>query len=125
MSYRDAQAFLDDVPDWRAAIGMVGAPDHNTLWRAFGTLLKPGRLNRALDLMAADHRAALAAALRARPLSIDATHLEPRHRSRHYDRDCRRCGKGDISHFPMHTRDRPLGEAIFDGEAVATKLLAA
>ena len=40
--------------------------------------------------MAQDCREALAAALRARPLSIDATHLEPRHRSQHYDRVCRK-----------------------------------
>ena len=54
MSDRDAQALLADVPGWRAAIGMRDTPDHNTLWRAFGTLLKPGRLGRALDLLAAD-----------------------------------------------------------------------
>lgn len=90
LSYRDAQAFLADVPGWRAAIGMRGAPDHNTLWRAFGALLKPGRLARALDLMARDRRAGLGVALRAKPLAIDSTHLEPRHRSRHYDRVCRK-----------------------------------
>jgi len=91
LSYRDTQAFLADVPDWRVAIGMTGdAPDHNTLWRAFGSLLKPGRTGRALDLLAADRHTELSVALRARPLSIDATHLEPRHRSRHYDRVCRK-----------------------------------
>ena len=90
LSYRDTQAFLLDVSAWRDAIGMHGVPDHNTLWRAFDALLKPGRTKRALDLLAHDRRAELRVALRAKPLSIDSTHLEPRHRSRHYDRVCRK-----------------------------------
>lgn len=90
LSYRDTQALLADVPDWLGAIGMSGVPDHNTLWRAFGTLLGPSKTRRALDLLAQDRRIELNAALRAKPLSIDATHLEPRHRSGHYDRVCRK-----------------------------------
>lgn len=90
LSYRDIEALLGDVPGWREAIGMAGVPDHNTLWRAFGTLTRTGHLNQALDLLAADRHDALATALRRKPLAIDATHLEPRHRSRHYDRVCRR-----------------------------------
>ena len=90
LSYRDTQALLVDVPAWHDAIGMIGVPDHNTLWRAFRALLKPGRTRRALDLLAHDRRAELNIALRAKPLSIDSTHLEPRHRSRHYDRVCRK-----------------------------------
>lgn len=100
LSYRDTQAFLLDVPVWREAIGMTAVPDHNTLWRALGTLLKPGRTARALDLLAADRRVELNAALRAKPLSIDATHLEPRHRSRHYDRVCRKHDEGVKSPGP-------------------------
>ncbi|HLL91051.1 MAG TPA: transposase [Tepidisphaeraceae bacterium] len=93
LSYRDAQAFLADVPAWLAAAGMARAPDHNTLWRAFGTLLRPGRTAWALDLLAGDRRGELNVALRVKPLSIDATYLEPRHRSRHYDRVCRTRGE--------------------------------
>src|SRR3954467_10103584 len=52
LSYRKAEAFLADVPDWLAAIDLGRAPDHNTLWRAFGSLLKKRRVGRALDLMA-------------------------------------------------------------------------
>ena len=61
LSYRKAEAFLNDVPDWLAAIGLGRAPDHNTLWRALGALLKKRRIDRALDLMADEGAAAPAA----------------------------------------------------------------
>ncbi len=90
LSYRKTEAFLIDVPDWLASIGMNHAPDHNTLWRAFAALLKPRKVKRALDLMADDHADALSADLRAKPLTMDSTCYEQRHRSRHYDRVCRK-----------------------------------
>ena len=90
LSYRKTEAFLTDVPDWLASIGMRHAPDHNTLWRAFGSLLKPDAMKRALDQMADAAADALSAELRAKPLTIDSTCYEPRHRSRHYDRACRK-----------------------------------
>ena len=90
LSYRKAEAFLADVPDWLAAIDLARAPDHNTLWRAFGSLLKRRRVERALDLLAADEARGLRADLAAKPLTVDATCYEPRHRSRHYDRACRK-----------------------------------
>lgn len=90
LSYRKTEVFLADVPDWLASIGMNHAPDHNTLWRAFGALLAPRAIKRALDLMADDDADALSADLRAKPLTIDSTCYEERHRSRHYDRVCRK-----------------------------------
>jgi len=90
LSYRKAEAFLADVPEWLASIGMNHAPDHNALWRAFGSLLKTRAITRALDLMADDDAGALSAELRAKPLTIDSTCYEERHRSRHYDRVCRK-----------------------------------
>lgn len=90
LSYRKVEAFLNDVPDWLAELGLARAPDHNTLWRAFGSMLKGRRVGRALDLLAGDGRMALAADLSAKPLTVDSTCYEPRHRSRHYDRVCRR-----------------------------------
>jgi hypothetical protein len=90
LSYRKAEAFLGDVPDWLAEIDLDRAPDHNTLWRAFRSLLKKRRVERALDLLAEDERATLARDLSAKPLTIDSTCYEPRHRSRHYDRVCRK-----------------------------------
>ena len=90
LSYRKTQAFLVDVPQWTAEVGMKRAPDHNTLWRAFGALFKKGRVKRALDLMATEAQEELSIGLKAKPLTIDSTCYEPRHRSKHYDRVCRK-----------------------------------
>ncbi|WP_428937294.1 transposase [Fontivita pretiosa] len=92
LSYRRAEQLLRDSPQWLADLGMSRAPDHNTLWRAFGTLLKTRRVNRMLDLLA--QLAAKAKLLRkldsSKPLTLDSTCYEARHRSRHYDRVCRK-----------------------------------
>lgn len=93
LSYRKAEAFLRDVPDWLAEIGMTSAPDHNTLWRAFGSLLRKRDIRRALDLMSKDAEPQLNAAFKTKPLTMDATFFEPRHRSPHYDRVCRKMEK--------------------------------
>jgi hypothetical protein len=90
LSYRKIEAFLIDVPEWLAEIGMSCAPDHNTLWRAFGAMLKKRKVKKALDLMASDNQHELSAGLKNKPLSIDSTCYEPHHRSRHYDRVCRK-----------------------------------
>jgi hypothetical protein len=90
LSYRKTQAFLIDVPDWLGEIGLEAVPDHNTLWRAFGSLLKKRRIECALDLLAADAQGDPRGDLSAKPLSIDSTCHEERHRSRHYDRVCRK-----------------------------------
>src|SRR2546428_4830552 len=92
LSYRKIQAFLIDVPAWVAEGGMARAPDHNTLGRAFDALLKRREMNRALDLMAEDAEQELADALKNKPLTIDSTCYEPHHRSRHYERVCRKMG---------------------------------
>jgi hypothetical protein len=92
LSYRKIEAFLIDVPAWLAEIGMARAPDHNTLWRAFGSLLKRREMNHSLDLMAEDEEQELSDALKKKPLTIDSTCYEPHHRSRHYDRVCRKMG---------------------------------
>jgi hypothetical protein len=41
-SYRGVEALLADSPHWLAEIGVDEghAPDHNTLWRAFGRLVR-------------------------------------------------------------------------------------
>jgi len=88
LSYRKAEAFLIDVPDWLARIDLTQAPDHNTLWRAFGSLLRKKRVEKALDLLAADAKGL--GGTRTKPLTIDSTCYEPHHRSKHYDRVCRR-----------------------------------
>lgn len=87
LSYRRTEAFLRDVPQWLERIGIRRPPDHNTLWRAFAGLLKPGKIRRALDVLnEADER--LNRDLAAKPLSIDSTCYEDHHRSDHYRRVC-------------------------------------
>jgi hypothetical protein len=90
LSYRKTEAFLLDVPNWLIEIEIKRVPDHNTLWRALGVLLKRKQVERALDLMALDAEPELRGELSSKPLTMDSTCYEPRHRSRHYDRVCRR-----------------------------------
>src|SRR5688572_19500903 len=51
LSYRRTEALLRDSPQWLADIGLSVAPDHNTLWRAFGVIVTTRRVNRMLDLL--------------------------------------------------------------------------
>jgi hypothetical protein len=90
LSYRKAEAFLRDSPDWLAAIGLGKPPDHNTLYRAFGTLCTLRNLNRMLDIHAQLFADARRLRLRQKPLALDSTCFEQRHRSRHYERRCRK-----------------------------------
>lgn len=92
LSYRKAEAFLRDCPDWLADIGLDRPPDHNTLWRAFGFLCVRRRLDRALDLQAELMRHRRRLGLSRKPLAADSTHFEQRRRSRHYERRCRGMG---------------------------------
>jgi len=89
LSYRRTEALLADSPAWLADIGLTKAPDHNTLWRAFESLLASRRCSRMLDLLAELFAEAKLLTLRHKPLAIDSTCFEQRHRSHHYDRRCR------------------------------------
>jgi len=99
LSFRRAEALLADSPQWLAEIGLAKAPDHNTLWRAFDALLAGRRCDRILDLLAELFAKADLLTLRRRPLAIDSTCFEQRHRSMHYDRRCR--------HMADNTRRQP------------------
>ena len=90
LSFRRTEALLNDAPQWLADIGLKKAPDHNTLWRAFESLLSARRCGRMLDLLAQLFAQARLLTLRHKPLAIDSTCYEQHHRSRHYDRRCRR-----------------------------------
>jgi len=90
LSYRRTEALLADSPQWLADVGLRTAPDHNTLWRACDTLLANRRCSRMLDLLAELFAKARLLTLRRKPLAIDSTCFEQRHRSAHYDRRCRR-----------------------------------
>ncbi len=95
LSYRKTEAFLGGVKEWLADIGLDKAPDHNTLWRAFGFLIQTKRADRMLDLMAESVAEQGDLKLPIKPLAIDSSCYEPRHRSRHYDRVCRKMQLGD------------------------------
>jgi hypothetical protein len=90
LSYRRAEALLADSPDWLRAIGLTKAPDHNTLWRAFTALSSVRRCDRMLTLMVRLFEEARLLKPRQKPLAMDSTCFEQRHRSGHYDRRCRR-----------------------------------
>jgi hypothetical protein len=49
-SYRGVVALLKDCPHWCTDIGLKKVPDHNTLCRAHRRLVKPGVVERMLDL---------------------------------------------------------------------------
>lgn len=49
-SYRGVVALLKDCPHWCADIGLSEVPDHWTLCRAFHEILKPGTVEKMLDL---------------------------------------------------------------------------
>lgn len=52
-SYRGVVALLEDCPHWCADIGLKKVPDHNTLCRAHKNLVKPGVVEKMLDLSVA------------------------------------------------------------------------
>ena len=94
-SYRGTEVLLRDCSDLREAVGLTRAPDHNTICRAFTHLIKPARMNRALDLQVA---AAKAKGLgvrgdSAKPTALDGTCFESRHVSRHFEKRQRQTAK--------------------------------
>lgn len=95
VSYRRCQAILQDNPAMLQDIGLPRAPDHNTLCRAFKRLITLGNVNRMLDLVAKLSQEARLLKLSEKPLALDSTIFELRHRSPHYDRRCRRMALDD------------------------------
>jgi hypothetical protein len=94
-SYRGIEALLRDCSDLRDAVGLTRAPDHNTICRAFTHLIKPAKINRALDLTVA---AAQAKGLdvtggSVKPAVLDSTCFESRHVSRHFEKRQRQTAK--------------------------------
>ena len=85
-SYRGAEELLRDSPDWLASIGMSRPPDHNTLWRAFNHLVKPGLVNSMLDQQVkwAEQRKLIKG--RIKPVALDSSMFESHHVSRHFEK---------------------------------------
>jgi hypothetical protein len=115
LSYRRTEALLADSPAWLADIGLAKAPDHNTLWRAFDALLAMRNCSRMLDLLAELFAKAKLLTLGRKPLAIDSTCFERRHRSGHYDRRCRHMALKS----PDNTARRPgkWGKTVNDARA--------
>jgi hypothetical protein len=90
LSYRKTEKLLRDSPQWLADIGMSKTPDHNTLWRASGVLMRLGPFNRMMDHLARHFDQRHRLRLSDKPLALDSTCFEDHHRSDHYDRRCRR-----------------------------------
>jgi hypothetical protein len=85
-SYRGAEELLRDCPDWLADIGMSRAPDHNTLWRAFNHLVKPGLVNSMLDQQAKWARKRKLIKGRIKLAALDSSMFESRHVSRYFEK---------------------------------------
>lgn len=110
-SYRGVEALLHDCSDLRAAVGLSRAPDHNTLWRAFIHLVKPAKMNRALDLQVA---AAKAKGLDVsgdsiKPAVLDSTCFESRHVSRHFEKRQRQSAEQDRKRAARRVRPEKKG----------------
>ena len=93
-SYRGVEALLADSPGWLADIGADRAPDHNTLWRAFGRLVKRGLMNRMLDQQVAWAEGEGLVEGHVEPVALDSSLFESRHVSRHFEKRCRQSAKG-------------------------------
>src|SRR5205823_9919740 len=91
-TYRGAEALLRDAEHWCRDIGMKRAPDHNTLWRAFGALNLGRRSRKLLDVLA--QWFAIARQL-GDTAAIDSSLLDTHHRSRHYEQRCRHYASGE------------------------------
>lgn len=89
-SYRGAEAFLIDCPDWLKDIGMERVPDHNTLCRAANYLLRTFRANTLLDVLSGWAAEARMLKLSQKPLAVDSTSYESHHVSRYYEQRCRK-----------------------------------
>jgi hypothetical protein len=108
LSYRRTEHLLRDSPQWLADIGLVVAPDHNTLWRGLDVILGTRRVNRMLDRLAERFAQAKLLRLTDKPLALDSTCFEQRHRSSHYDRRCRQmAGKADAGDGVTKRLQRP------------------
>jgi hypothetical protein len=85
-TYRGVEALIEDSADWRADIGLKRTPSHNTLWRAFNKLVKPGVIKTMLDLTAhwAEQRQLIRG--RVKPVTLDSSMFESHHVSRHFEK---------------------------------------
>ncbi len=105
LSYRKAEVFLSDCPEWCEQIGLRYAPDHNTLCRAAKLLLSKHRANNLLDLLVQWAAQAGLLRLSTHPMAVDSTTYESHHVSRHYERRCHETRRR------MRAKDREKGRS--------------
>jgi hypothetical protein len=103
LSYRKAEVFLGDCPDWCHQIGLHRVPDHNTLCRVAKFLLRGRCVNSLLDLLVQWASRARLLQLSTHPLAVDSTSYESHHVSRHYERRCHQTRQR------MRAKDREKG----------------
>jgi len=112
-SYRGIEALLADSPEWLAVIGIDDghAPDHNTLWRAFGRLIRRGLMNRMLDQQAAwaEQRGLIDGCIK--PVALDSSMFESRHVSRHFEKRCKQSARA-TAQTARRAKKTPRNKAV-------------
>src|SRR5271168_2554648 len=105
-TYRGVEALLRDCREWCADIGMSRVPDHNTLCRAFEKIVTLRRINKMLDVTADWFTQARVLKLDRKPLTLDSTHFESHHVSRHFEQ--RRKQTSEAAHPPSaKSKEKP------------------
>lgn len=92
-SYRGVEALLNDCPAWREDIGLSSTPDHNTLCRAFGRLVKRGLMNQMLDEQVRQAEQLNLIEGQIKPVALDSSMFESHHVSRHFEKRCRQTNR--------------------------------
>lgn len=108
-SYRGTEALLVDCSDLRNEIGLKRAPDHNTLNRAFIHLIKPAKMNCALDLLVeqAIDKGLDVSGDSVKPATMDSTCFESRHVSRHFEKRQRQTAGKPGKSKPAGAKKKP------------------
>ena len=106
-SYRGIEALLADSLDWLADVGADHAPDHNTLWRAFGRLVKRGLMNKMLDQQVAWAEAQGLIDGHVEPVALDSSMFE----SRHFEKGCRQSAQAEAKAARRLKKARNQGAA--------------
>src|SRR3954451_9773382 len=102
-SYRGVEALLRDSPEWCAAIGMSGVPDHNTLCRAFGVVAQLKATHDMFDQQAQWAKRRRMVQNRGKPVALDSSLFESRHVSRHFEKRCRETRRGSSGKHKRRT----------------------
>ena len=110
-SYRGVEALLADSPGWLAEIGADHAPDHNTLWRAFGRLVKRGLMNKILDQQVAWAEGRGLIQGRVQPVALDSSMFESRHVSRHFEKRCKQSARATAK-VARRAKKTPQNKAV-------------